>query len=74
MSKPWDKLREPVKTPMQPGEWLTNGGTRIRLYRALNVGTVCVGVGSVGLPEMSPKSIREVGEFLIELADQAEGK
>lgn len=74
MSKPWDALRTPVCNPIGPGEWITCGGTRVRVTELRDTGLSIRFNDDFGLRKISAKSAREIGEFLIEVANQIEGK
>lgn len=74
MSKPWDTLRTPVPSPIGLGTWVTYGGTYVQLVEFNGNGLTIRINGGSSLTKISSKSAREIGEFLIELADQIEGK
>jgi hypothetical protein len=79
MSKPWDKLRLPPadhKWPIGEGCWFTDSMlARVGVRRLLRHG---VGGGSVIIDthghEFAGADLRQLAEFLIELADQLEAK
>lgn len=74
MSKPWDKLRAPSKNPIRPGQWMTEGNTPVVLRDDVSPTNIGVTVGSARISGLLPESARQLGEFLIAMADQAEGK
>lgn len=73
-SKPWDTLREQPNPlpPIRPGEWKTSRGATVTLHARYENGASISLSGARA--NFSIESWREIGEFLIELADQIEGK
>ena len=72
-NKPWDGLRKPVLAPIGVGTWGTCGGSVVSLSKLTNT-LIGFSVNSGNTIELSWQSARELGEFLIELSHQIEGK
>jgi predicted ThiF/HesA family dinucleotide-utilizing enzyme len=82
MSKPWDKLRVVAtpKPPIQEGRWFTTtmqtrvDWTLAEPYRGIPCVHVCLDGRRISPSErgFTITGARELGEFLIELADQLE--
>jgi hypothetical protein len=72
MSKPWDKLRVPmVQPPISCGSWQAIGGMRVS-WEPVLCHQFLVRLNEHQALTASCGSWRELGEFLIELADQHE--
>lgn len=82
MSKPWDCLKEPKwKTRIRMGAFTCSNGSDVQWHPTFDDadrpcaevwidGNNIAAEGSV----TSPIDLREIGEFLIAIADQLEGK
>lgn len=70
-AKPWDKLRT-EKPPMQPGEWTTSTGKRVRFEEVQMGFEVQVYVDGIVLSKtsMGRETLLELGEFLTQLGLQ----
>lgn len=64
--KPWDHLKNNALPAMR-----TSGGTDVKVTEMHSYG-VRLRIDAVDVCEMMPKSCREVGEWLIEVAKKAE--
>jgi hypothetical protein len=80
MSKPWDKLRTPANPPpMEPGYWYTSRGSRVEWSRSAGPSDaiICINNKNISVSasadgSVNALSIREIGEFFIELSNQLE--
>lgn len=73
-TKLWDKLRKPATPPpIAPGKFYASGGTDIG-WRKATCNEAALKIGGVEVPSLGRKSLRDLGEFCIALADQLDGK
>jgi len=72
MSKPWDHLRKPVKTPIGSGEWMTSDN-HAAVSASVTDRRVVLAIGSEAQPcsqAFWKNDLTELIEFLTELRDQ----
>ncbi len=72
--KPWDVLRKQTKPPMLPGKWETSTQCPMELSN-INGEVVGLKLGYMkDAVSFRATTLREMGEWMLELADQLEGK
>lgn len=75
MSKPWDKLRKPVKSPICNGTWETTRSSAMVSIRFSTSTCVDMAFGHITLPRNQSfrrSDLTELIEFLEELREQLE--
>lgn len=73
MSKPWDHLRKPVKTPFNPGVWNTTASQAKVRITSLGRKYLSLGVGDHNFTQVFYlPDLTELIEFLEELREQLE--